>query len=41
MPKQHPFAPSLSKGCPSFGTAGEVEVQGFDKFSPNGMGEIR
>ena len=33
-----PFALSLSKGCPSFGTMGEVEVQGFDKLSPNGVG---
>ena len=38
--EQHPFALSLSKGRPSFGTAGEVEVQGFDKLSPNGAGDL-
>jgi hypothetical protein len=40
MLEQHPFALSLSKGCPFLGTAAEVEVQGFDRLSLNGVGEI-
>ena len=36
--EHHPFTLSLSKGCPSFGTEEEVEMQGFDKLSPNGEG---
>jgi hypothetical protein len=40
MKVQHPFALSLSKGRPFFGIAGEVEVQGFDELSPNGVGEL-
>jgi hypothetical protein len=39
--KHHPLALSLSKGCPFSGTVEEVEVQGFDKLSLNGLGGIR
>ncbi len=39
--QHHPFALSLSKGCPSFGTVREVEVQGFDKLSPDGVGDTQ
>jgi hypothetical protein len=40
MYEQHPFALSLSKGRSFFGPAAKVEVQGFDKLSPNGVGEF-
>jgi len=33
----HPFALSLSKGCPSLSRCAEEEGQGFDKLSPNGF----
>jgi len=32
----HPFALSLSKGCPS-SCCVEEEGQGFDRLSPNGI----
>jgi len=32
----HPFALSLSKGCPSSRSV-EEEGQGFDRLSPNGV----
>ena len=41
MFEHHPFVLSLSKGRSSFGTMGEVEVQGFDKLSTNGLGDTQ
>lgn len=36
---QHPFALSLSKGCFFFNHYAGSEGRGFDKLSPNGLGE--
>jgi hypothetical protein len=33
----HPFALSLSKGCPFLSAQREKQGQGFDKLSPNGF----
>lgn len=38
---QHPFAPSLSKGCFSFWYDAQNEGQGFDRLSPNGAGNVK